>query len=78
MTRTVDFRVVGEEQIHCTGCEQRIANALRRLPGVLRVLASAQSQRVAVTIDPAQVGPEQVRARLEQLGYQVVPQQGAG
>ncbi len=40
------------------------------------VQASAQTQRVTVTMDPAQVGPEQVRARLEQIGYQVAPDQG--
>jgi copper chaperone CopZ len=35
------------------------------------VKASAATQQVLVTVDPAQVGAEQVRAKLEQLGYQV-------
>ncbi len=71
MIRGVDFTVTGEEKIHCAGCEQRIANALRRLPGVQDVQASAQSQRVVVKLDPAQISPEQVRAKLKELGYQV-------
>lgn len=35
--------------------------------------AGADSQRVVVTIDQSQVGPEQVKAKLEQIGYQVAP-----
>lgn len=72
MGRTVNFTVAGEEKIHCAGCEQRIANALRRLSGIQDVQASAQSQRVVVKLDPAQISPEQVRTKLEHLGYQVV------
>lgn len=78
MTNTIGFKVVGGDRIHCAGCEQRIANALRRLPGVHHVQASAQSQQVAVTFDPVEVNPERVRARIEELGYEVVAQGGGG
>lgn len=70
MTTTVQFEVVGEEKIHCAGCESRIASALERLPGVEAVQASAETQRVKVTIDPARTSEAEVRARLTQLGYQ--------
>lgn len=70
-TTVVQFEVVGEEKIHCAGCETRIASALRRLPGVEEVRASAETQRVNVTIDPARTSEDEVRARLAQLGYQV-------
>lgn len=73
MARTIDFRVTGEQTIHCAGCEQRIGNALRRLPGIHNVQASARTQVVQVTIDPAQVDPEQIRAKLALLGYEVTP-----
>lgn len=73
MVQQVNFTVIGEQSIHCAGCAQRIGNALRRLPGVAEVQASPQTQRVAVTFDPALVGPEKVRAKLEQLGYAVTP-----
>ncbi len=73
MARTIDFTVTGEQTIHCAGCEDRIGKALRRMPGVWDVRASAQTQRVEVTIDPQHVAPDQVQAKLEQLGYQVVP-----
>lgn len=71
MTTHIEFQVIGDEKIHCAGCETRIGFALRRLPGVRDVRASTQTQRVAVTIDPEEVRPEQVRARLQELGYQV-------
>ena len=72
MGRTVNFTVTGEEKIHCAGCEQRIAHALRRLPGIQDVQASAQSQRVVVKLDPTQISPEQVQTKLKHLGYQVI------
>jgi copper chaperone CopZ len=70
MAQTVELVVTGEEKMHCAGCEQRVSNALRRLPGVQEVRANAATQHVLVTIDPSQVGADQVQARLEQLGYQ--------
>lgn len=77
MTRTTTFTVTGEQKIHCEGCEQRIDRALRRLPGVGSVEASAESQRVVVEMDPELVGPEQVRERLDLLGYEVTGGGGA-
>jgi len=74
MAQSIEFVVTGEDKLHCAGCEQRVGNALRRLAGVQDVRASAETQQILVTIDPAQVGPEQVRAKLEQIGYQVTPQ----
>jgi len=76
MTHALKFMVTGETKLHCAGCEQRVGNALRYLAGVQDVRASAQTQQVVVTFDPAQVSPEQVRAQLEQIGYQVTPPGG--
>ena len=71
MENTIYFVVTGEERIHCSGCESRIAYALRRLPGVQDVRASAENQRVLVSVDPLRIGAEQIQAKLEQLGYRV-------
>lgn len=73
MAQIIDFQVTGPQTIHYASCEQRIGRALKRVPGVESVDASAQTQRVAVTIDPSQVRPEQVWAKLEQLGYEAIP-----
>lgn len=70
--------VIGEQKINCAGCEQRIDNALRRLNGIQDVKASAQDQRVEVEYDPSQANAEQVRARLEKLGYDVRPEGATG
>lgn len=71
MANTTEFTVTGEQKIHCEGCERRIDRALRRLPGVLGVEASAERQRVVVEMDPDRVSPEEVRERLDLLGYRV-------
>lgn len=67
----LQFEVVGERKINCSRCEARIGDGLRRLRGVENVQASADTQRVSVTIDPAQVSSDRLRAELEELGYQL-------
>lgn len=71
MESLVRFEVVGERRINCSRCESRIGDGLRRLQGVDKVEASAETQRVSVTIDPARVTPDRVRAELAELGYEV-------
>jgi copper chaperone CopZ len=73
MAQTIEFVVTGAEKMYCEGCEQRVGNALRRLPGVTQVQANAQTQQVVVTFEPAQVTREQVQTKLEQIGYHVTP-----
>lgn len=77
MANMTEFIVTGEQKIHCEGCEQRIDRALKRLPGVLGVEASAESQRVVVEMDAERVGPEEVKERLDLLGYEVTNEEGA-
>jgi copper chaperone len=64
------FKVVGDQKIHCASCEQRIDIALHRLEGVQEVEASFRTQEVTVEIDDSKLTPDQVRAKLEQLGYE--------
>ena len=75
MAQTIDVVVVGEDQVHGAGCEQRTGTALGRLPGIQDVRASAQTQHAPVTVDPEQVGPGAVRARLADRGDEVVSQE---
>ncbi len=74
---TIHFTVTGEEQMHCTSCEQRVGNAVRRLPGVRTVQASHETQAVSVTINPDEVSAEQVQTKLEQIGYAVMRRETA-
>lgn len=73
MVQTLDFTVTGEETLHCQSCEQRVDRVLRRIPGVQDVQASAETQRIRVTVDPARPSPERVRDELRQVGYEVTP-----
>lgn len=67
VTRT--FKV---NQIHCTSCENTIRTALSRLPGVALVAPSAERSDVKVSFDDAKVGEEQLRAALEEAGFEPV------
>lgn len=73
MMQTIQLIVCGGDPIHCAGCEQRIGNALRRLPGVASVQASHRTQQISVTFDPDRVTAEQIRAKLAQIGFDVEP-----
>jgi copper chaperone len=73
MIENLSYTVTGEEKMHCGGCESRVKNALQRLEGVHEVTASAGEQDIRVSIDRSKVSPEQVKARLAQIGYQVSP-----
>lgn len=70
MTRTANFTVTGGQEIHCEGCEQRIGRALMRLDGVESAEASVEGQRVVVEFDPEKVATNELRDRLDLLGYE--------
>lgn len=72
MGHQIEFEVVGHRRINCSRCEARIGDALRRLPGVQDVAASAESQRVSLNIDPSEISADRVRLTLSQLDYEVV------
>lgn len=68
MQEQVSF-LVDQAKIHCEGCEQRIGAALRQIPGVTDVRASAQTQRVEVQLDSARVSPDAIAAKLSDIGF---------
>ena len=76
MADTINFTVTGESKINCSGCEQRITRALRRVPGIQQVAPRSDDQSIAVTYEPAQVGPEQIQAKLGEIGYEVAQKEG--
>ncbi|MHA6631906.1 heavy-metal-associated domain-containing protein [Pseudonocardia sichuanensis] len=68
MGTTINVQVEG---MTCTGCEQRIGTALRRIDGVREVSADHTSGRVRVRFDPGTTGPDAVLARIILAGYTV-------
>lgn len=70
---TFRLKVVGEQTIHCGGCESAIRMSLYQLPGVKQVKADHKTQLVEVSADVEQTDPEAVRARLDWMGYEAEP-----
>lgn len=75
MARLETFRlkVVGEQTIHCGGCENAIQMGLSQLPGVKRVKADHRTQVVEVSADVEQTSSETARERLDWMGYEAAP-----
>ena len=67
-TERVDFTVKKEVGLHDTTLLER---ALDSLPGVSSVGVNRQSDRIAVGFDGTQVTREEIRAKIEILGYPV-------
>ena len=70
MQKSITFEVIGEHQMACDGCEQRVQNALKTLPGVGKVRANARNQRIDVLFDEAMVDTATVAERLGKVGYE--------
>ncbi|MCA1660306.1 MAG: cation transporter, partial [Verrucomicrobiaceae bacterium] len=46
MFKSVTFEVIGDSQLICEGCEERVENVLKSLEGVGKVRANARNQRI--------------------------------
>lgn len=69
--QTIEFALTGDQKMHCSGCETRIAYVLRQLPGVRDVRASATTQKVLVLLDgTATSGAHEIGSKLKELGYE--------
>jgi len=70
MFKSVTFEVIGDQQIACEGCEQRIEGLLKALQGVGNVRARARNQRIDVLFDTAAVDTGAIMGRLTEAGYE--------
>ena len=69
MFKTVTYHVIGDPQLHCESCEQRVVRVLKTLTGIQQVSAAASSQRIEVRFDPAKLEESAIVDRLGLLGY---------
>ncbi|MFQ5942415.1 MAG: heavy-metal-associated domain-containing protein [Anaerolineales bacterium] len=67
----IKLRVVGENTIHCAGCERTVEFTLSRMPGLEKVKADRETQDIAFELKPSETDLEQIKDGLEWLGYQV-------
>lgn len=68
MSEKIIFQVEG---MHCTGCEQRLGTALRRLEGVSEVSADHRTGELIIRFDPESTDRERLIERVETAGYDV-------
>ena len=67
---TCEIQVL-DKGIHCGGCETRIQSVLTKVPGVEMVNANHKTQKVELSLDPEVVSLQDVKEKLEDLGYKV-------
>jgi copper chaperone len=70
MLKSITFEVIGDERLHCEGCEQRVERLLKTLPGVRQVHAHAHNQHIEVLFDTAVLEDTAIAARLGEAGYE--------
>ncbi len=68
-TQQIDFPVTG---MTCASCSSRVEKALKKVPGVASASVNLASEQAAVSFDPAQVAPAELRAAVERAGYGVI------
>ena len=68
---TKTLKVIGEQKMHCGGCERTVKFALKQLPGVQTVEASHKTQLIELSFDPQVVDLKRVQQELDWIGYQV-------
>ena len=74
---TTTFKVVGDNVMHCGGCEKTVKFALGRMPGVEQVEASHKTQLIRVAHRPETIDPGRIQQELDWIGYQVEAAQDA-
>lgn len=57
------------EGMSCTGCEERVTNAAKRVEGVRRVTADHETDTVEITADEGT--EDEVRQAIHDAGYDV-------
>jgi len=70
MTQTVTFEIIGEQRLHCNGCENAVQRSLSQVSGVRQVKADHRTQRVVVRLEPTQTSAEAIKAKLADAGYE--------
>jgi len=69
-SQTVHLDVVGENAMHCGGCERTVEFTLSRMAGVAKVKADQKSQHIEVQLSDDALDATALQAELEWIGYQ--------
>ena len=69
----MEKKIIDVGGMDCTGCEDSITKALKRLQGVATCSASFTDAKVEVEFDPTQVGFDAISRAIVDAGYEVAP-----
>ncbi len=69
-TKNMEIPVYG---MSCEHCVRRVSEALEKLPGVAEVQVSLADQRAWLTLDPTQVGVDDLNQAIAEAGYSTRP-----
>ncbi|MBW2474165.1 MAG: heavy metal translocating P-type ATPase [Deltaproteobacteria bacterium] len=67
-----EARVFAISGMTCANCAQTIEKAVAKMPGVAMASVNFAAEKLSVEFDPARVSSEQLIAKVDALGYQVV------
>jgi copper chaperone CopZ len=59
--------------ISCDKCKANIEGDLAGQPGIEQVAVDVGTQRVRITYDQDQTGPDRLQAKLAEIGYPAAP-----
>ena len=64
------LKVIGQQQMHCGGCERTVQFTLEHVPGVQQVEASHKTQLITLMFDRQHADLERIQQELDLIGYQ--------
>ena len=64
--------VLTVDGMSCEHCVKAITNAVRSLPGVASVAVDLKKKSVTLEYDPAKSSLDQIKAEIEDQGYDIV------
>ena len=70
-TETKTLKVVGDQKMHCGGCENTVEFTLKEITGVQQVEADHKTQLIKVVFDPQDIDMGKMQQELVMVGYQV-------
>jgi copper chaperone len=70
MLKSITLEIIGDQRLECEGCEERVEDLLKTLPGVNKVRARARKQRIDILFDAAALDIAAIAERLGKAGYQ--------
>ena len=70
-SQTIRLKVVGENTLHCSGCERTVEFTLSHIPGIDQVVADHNQQTIQFVSTSTDTDLEKVKADLQWIGYEV-------